>query len=370
MTKHNADNERIKRKYFTFLKDARGHSEPTVDAAAKALDRFEVYTKQRDFRAFHFEQAIAFKKHLAEQYGQRSGEKLSKATLYATLTQLKLFFRWLSDKPGYKSRFQYSDAEYFNLSDKDTRIATAQREQKVPTLEQIKHVLNSMPTGTEIDRRNRALIAFTLLTGARDSAIASMKLKHVDLIAKSVFQDAREVNTKFSKTFTTFFFPVGDEIRGIVAEWVSYLREEKLWGNDDPLFPATRIALGASRQFEVAGLDRKHWSNATPIRTIFGEAFVRAGLPYFNPHSFRKTLGQLGEKVCKTAEEIKAWSQNLGHENVLTTLLSYGEVACQRQGEIIRGLAAPQQAGQSNADEIAEALFRKFRDSGMDMQVK
>ena len=74
-----------------------------------------------------------------------------------------------------------------------------------------------MPSDTEIERRNRALIAFTLLTGARDSAIASMKLKHVDLIANSVSQDAREVNTKFSKTFTTFFFPVGDEILSIVS---------------------------------------------------------------------------------------------------------------------------------------------------------
>ncbi|HME32471.1 MAG TPA: hypothetical protein VKG65_06955, partial [Terriglobales bacterium] len=57
---------------------------------------------------------------------------------------------------------------------------------------------------------------------------------------------------KFSKTFTTFFFPVGDEIRAIVAEWVLYLRGEKLWGNDDPLFPATRISLGVTRQFEAS----------------------------------------------------------------------------------------------------------------------
>src|ERR1022692_1188797 len=222
MTKHNANNERIKRKYFAYLKEAMRHSEPTVDASAKALHRFEEYTKHRDFKAFHFEQAIAFKRHLAEQNGQRSGEKLSKATLYATLTQLKRFFQWLAWQPGYKSRFQYSDAEYFNLSDKDTRIATAQREQKAPTLEQVQHVINTMPFGTEIERRNRALIAFTLLTGARDSAIASMKLKHVDLTANSVNQDARDVKTKFSKTFNTFFFPVGDEIREIVAEWVYY----------------------------------------------------------------------------------------------------------------------------------------------------
>lgn len=370
MTKHNPENERIKRKYFAYLKEAKRHSEPTVDAAAKALARFEEYTRHKDFKAFHFEQAIAFKKHLAEQKAQLSGEKLSKATLHATLTQLKRFFQWLAWQPGYKSRFQYSDADYFNLSEKDTRIATAQREQKAPTLEQVKHVIATMPTGTDIERRNRALVAFTLLTGARDSAIASMKLKHVDLIAGCVNQDAREVNTKFSKTFDTFFFPVGDEVRAIVAEWVTYLREKILWGNDDPLFPATRIEYGASRQFEVAGLDRKCWSNATPIRTIFRDAFVGAGLPYFNPHSLRNTLVRLGQERCKTPEQFKAWSQNLGHEKVMTTFTSYGEVACQRQGEIIRDLATPQQAAQPSADEIAEAVFNKLRASGVDMQAR
>src|ERR1019366_1301360 len=97
-----------------------------------------------------------------------------------------------------------------------------------------------------------------------------------------VQQDAREVKTKFGKTFTTYFFPVGDEIQEIVADWVRFLREEKLWGNDDPLFPATRIALGATRQFEAAGLEREHWSTATPIPAIFRGAFERAGLPYFH----------------------------------------------------------------------------------------
>ena len=316
MTKHNAENERIKRKYFAYLKAAKRQCEPTVDAAAKALSRFEEYTRYRDFKAFHTEQAIAFKRHLAEQTGQRSGEKLSKATLHATLTQLKRFFQWLSREPGYKSHIQYSDAEYFNLSEKDTRIATAHREQKSPTLEQIKHVIQAMPVLTEIERRNRALVAFTLLTGARDSAIASMRLKHVDLKEGCIHQDAREVKTKFSKTFTTYYFPVGEEVRQIVTEWVRFLREDKLWCNDDPLFPATRIVLGSTRQFEAAGLERKHWSTASPIRTIFREAFERAGLPYFHPHSLRKTLARLGEQVCQSPEDFKAWSQNLGHEQV------------------------------------------------------
>src|SRR5271156_103436 len=363
MKKYSSENERIKRQYFAFLKEARRHSEPTVDAAAKALHRFEEYTRYRDFKAFHPEQAIAFKKHLAEQRGQQSGEKLSKATLYATLTQLKRFFQWLASEPGYRSRLQYSDAEYFNLSDKDMRVATAQREQRTPTVEQIKHVLHTMLANTEVERRNRALIAFTLLTGARDQAIASMKLKHVDLIAGCVHQDARVVKTKFSKTFDTFFFPVGEEVRAIVEEWVRCLRDENLRGNDDPLFPSTRMALGSNRQFGVAGLDRTHWSSASPIRKVFREAFVGAGLPYFNPHSFRNTLVRLGQEICRSPEEFKSWSQNLGHENVLTTFLSYGEVACQRQGEILRGLVSSKQALQPNVDEFADAVIRRLRGS-------
>lgn len=273
MTTHNANNERIKRRYFTYLKEAMRYSEASVDAVAKALSRFEADTKYRDFKAFHFKQAVAFKKHLADQVNSKTGKKLSKSTLNATLVQLKKFFHWLAGQPGYKSRLQYSDADYFNMSEKDVRIATARRETVGPTLEQIKHVLSLMPVETVIQRRDRALIAFTILTGARDSAIVSMQLKHVNLEAGCVIQDAREVNTKFSKTFTTFFFPVGDEICQIVADWVEFLRTDMLWGNDDPLFPATQVGLGESKQFQAIGLSRSHWSNATRVRTVCREAF-------------------------------------------------------------------------------------------------
>jgi integrase len=338
MRTHNPQNERIKRAYFTYLTEAKGFSDDTLDGVAKALNRFETYTRFRDFKAFHIEQAKGFKASLAEQTSVRTKDRLSKATLYAALTTLKRFFIWLAGQPGYKSRIAYSDAEYFNLSAKETRIAKAHRDARVPTLEQIRHVIRTMPAATEIERRNRALIAFTILTGARDGAIASLKLKHIDIDQGRVDQDARQVNTKFSKTFMTWFFPVADDIRQLVIEWVNYLRQEKLWGLDDPLFPATKIVVGDTRHFEAAGLDRKHWSSAGPIRTIFRDAFAAAGLLYFNPHSFRKTLALLAGQICKSPEEYKAWSQNLGHENVLTTFSSYGDVARHRQAEIIRGL--------------------------------
>lgn len=334
MTKHHAKNERIKRKYLIWLREAKRQSESSVDSVAAAIARFESYNRYRDFKSFHHQQAVAFKRHLADQANLATGEKLSKATQHAVLSHLKRFVQWLAGQPGYKS-ITYSDAEYFSLPEKDVRIAAARRERSAPDLDQVLHVIRTMPAGDHLQKRNRALIAFILLTGARDRAVASLKLKHVDLGEKFVFQDARDVQTKFSKTFTTFFFPVGEDIVDVLKDWIGYLRAEKHWGSDDPLFPRTQVALDANAQFAAQGLDRRHWSDASPIRKVFRDAFEAAGLPYFHPHSLRNTLVALGQKLCQTPEHFKAWSQNLGHEEVLTTLRCYGKVATQRQGELI-----------------------------------
>lgn len=130
-----------------------------------------------------------------------------------------------------------------------------------------------------------------------------MKLKHVDLVVGSIYQDAREVRTKFSKTFTNYFFPVGNEVKAVVEDWVKFLRDVKLWGNDNPLFPSTLMKCGTTRQFEAAGLKRALWSNSSPIGKILSDAFERVGLPYFNPYSFRHMLVRHEQQVCKTSED-------------------------------------------------------------------
>ena len=172
--------------------------------------------------------------------------------------------RWLSTQPGYRSHLTSADAEYFALSDKEARIAKAIADRPVPTVDQIRQVLETMPSSTDIELRNQAVVAFTLLTGARDGAVASLKRKHVDIAEGKVVQDAREVRTKFSKTFTTWFFPVGEDVRQIVVDWVQYLDCLQLFGPSDPLFPATVIVQDQYHLFQTGGLSRRHWSNATP----------------------------------------------------------------------------------------------------------
>lgn len=360
MRKHHPENERTKRRYFDFLKHAKGLLEPSVDQAAASIADFEAATGHRDFRHFRIEWAQKYKRQLAERVNAETGKPLAKATISSRLANLKAFFQWLAGQPGFRSKLTYSDAEYFNPSANDERIAKAVREKPVASVDQIRHVLGTMPADTDIEKRDRALIAFTLLTGARDNAIASMSIRHVDLVRRTVFQDARDVRTKNRKSFTTWFFPVGNDVEAIIVDWIDWLRTERNWGPNDPLFPATKVALGRDGGFETVGLDRKHWKSAAAIRRIFKDAFERAGLPYANPHSFRNTLALLGEKLCATPEVFKAWSQNLGHEHVLTTFTSYGAVANHRQAEIFRGFRVAGAESTREGEPDAATVLKVF----------
>ena len=336
MTKHSAANERIKREYFGYLVQAKGRDEATIDGVAKSLARFEESTRGKDFKRFHREQAVAFKARLGEAVNARTGERLSKATMLSTLRDLKAFFFWLAHLPGFKSHIRYDDCDYFSLSDKDVAIARASRDKPVPTLEQVHRVLAAMPADTALERRDRALIAFAAITGARVNAIASFQLGHVDLDGGMVAQDAREVRTKFAKSFPTYFMPVGGSALEIVQDWIGELTREHLWGPADPLFPSTEMGLDESGGFFAKGLARKGWADSNPVREIFRRGFETAGLPYYNPHSFRSMLVRHAMTLDLSPEQVKAWSQNLGHADVLTTFTSYGAVPVHRQGELIR----------------------------------
>ncbi len=338
MTTYNPKNERIKKAYLHLLKEADQKADTTIDGVRKALHRFEEYTGFADFASFSKELAVGFKKHLTSCKAARTGKPLSRATVHTTLQALQEFLRWLARERGYRTKIDASDIRYLNLSKKDVSIAKTPKRKNVPTPEQIRAALAAMPTESEINRRDKAVIAATFVTGMRDGALASLHLKHVDLDSKLVFQDPAEVKTKFSKAIDTYFFPVGEDVEQIFIDWVLYLRTEKLFGNDDPVFPRTRVRPNEAMSFAAQGLEPHFWSTAGPIRKIFKQAFEVAGLPYFTPHSFRSTLTILGEQVCRTPEEFKAWSQNIGHESPLTTFANYGQVPTHRQGELVRGM--------------------------------
>jgi hypothetical protein len=58
---------------------------------------------------------------------------------------------------------------------------------------------------------------------------------------------------------------------------------------------------------------------------------------------------------------MKAWSQNLGHADVLTTFTSYGNVPAHRQGELIRALSEPSPQSGTLDDPNVIALIRAIQ---------
>ncbi len=335
MRKLNEENERIKRRYLQYLKAAKRKDASTVLKAAEGILRFEASTGYASFKKFRIEQVIKFQDRLNDATNKATGKPLSKSTIRSILSANKGFVFWLADQTGYKSRIRHSDADYFNMDAKGARVASAVRETPYPSIEMARHAFSYMPDGTETERRNKALFAFFMLTGARDGAVTSLRVKHINMIDSCVYQDAREVKTKNSKTITTFFLPVDTEYLACFTDWGTFLRKDKLFGPDDALFPPPRFAQ-IDGSFTVTGLKRETYKNANAIRAAIKEAFTRADLPAFTPHAFRKTLVKWADIAYPTRQAFKAFSQNIGHSSVITTVSAYCPVSTEEQGALIK----------------------------------
>ena len=138
----------------------------------------------------------------------------------------------------------------------------------------------------------------------------------------------------------------------MLADWVRFLTVEKLRGPDDPLFPKTEVGIGPNGGFQAVGLSCGPWRSTSAVCKIIREAFAGAGITPYGPHSFRHMLVRLGERKCRNLEEFKAWSENIGHEDMLTSLRSYGQVPEQRRRALILGLTDESDASASLIDPV------------------
>lgn len=347
--KLNPENERIKRIYVHYLKNADGKADASIRQVEKAIRRFEDYTRAADFKTFDQKQAVGFKEDLASQ-------EIALATVNSTINMLKRFLGWLALQPGHKTRVRHNDIAYLSLPEKDVRAAQAPAAKSVPTLAMIESAVRHMPHQTPIEKRNRALIALAAMTAIRVGALVTLKLKHFDQARMLVLQDPSEVSTKFRKRIDTFLCPFSNELETIFLDWVRYLKEVLLFTAEDPLFPKTEVAQDGNNCFSATGLTREHWTVTSPVRTILSCAFVKAGLPSHTPHKFRNMLVNEGYDRNLSVAEMKALSQNLGHESAMTTLTSYGKIATEQQGRLIRGISTAQDEKPLTRSQLKEIL--------------
>lgn len=320
-------NEIMKRRFFDYQRASGGYAENSIETYEKALLRWQEFTSDEDFRLFNKASAMQFKVWLADRNGV-GDEKLSVSYQYHTLRKLKAFFRWLAEQDAYKQSIKVTDIDFLNLGKKESRQARQSGRRKIPTIEQVQTVIEFIEPVTEVDRRDRALISFSLLTGARISAIVSLPIGAFDRDDLVVNQDpSLGVKTKYAKRITTALFPLKyDKPREYFLDWYDYLVNEKGFGATDPIFPSTKIEQGEENvsYYSSGEVKKEFWEKSSSARKIFEKRFNAAGVPYFHPHTFRHLVVKEFMKIPLTEEQKKAISQNLGHEHVSTTFGSYG----------------------------------------------
>jgi len=345
--KRSSENTRIKRKYFAYLRGAEQLSDATIEKVAVSLTFFETAMGFKDFKRHNLTWPERLKETLIDATNA-AGKPLSRSTRSNHMRHVRGFIRWLADKPGYKSRIGWSDAEYYKLSRKDERVASEHRDPIYPMPDHALMAFRAMSDDTELQRRDRAIFAFFLMTGARVKATSTLKLKRIDMVNKTVNQDARDVDTKAAKTFLTAFYIIAPEVWEAFARWVAYLYDVKFFGPEDPLFPKCGIANNAHGNFVSETVARAHWAQTGSIRAIIKDTFQRVHMTAYGPHSFRHMLTHIGMDICITPRALKAWSLNFGHSDVMTTLQNYGKLTSREQVAEIQKLSNPTCTQQSN----------------------
>ncbi|MFA5986507.1 MAG: tyrosine-type recombinase/integrase [Parcubacteria group bacterium] len=315
MTNSIIKNEAAKREYFNHCRSAKGFAESTINKYAQCIYKWQVCFENSDFAEFDRDLCDEFKKYLKREADKNN---TSLSNQYDILRHTKRFFLWLSDQPFY-DKIKKTDLDYLRLSKKETSIALEKTEKDIPTLEEIKSIVQSISGNHEVALRDRAMIAFLILTGMRISAVVSLPMQAFDKHKLHIEQSpAMGVKTKNSKKIISTFFPIGwDDGERIFLEWYSYLTEEKGFGSKKPIFPATQ-------DFSLKKVSDEFWQSSNPARKIIQERCKEANVPYYNPHSFRHSAVAFMSELGLTEADKRAISLVLGHEHIGTTFGSYG----------------------------------------------
>lgn len=326
-------NEKMKRAYRDYLHHADGKSEATMRKRESAIRRFEDFTKVSEFKTFDQLQAKAFKEHLLES-------NISISTANDILQSVKRFFQWLSYQPGYKRTVSRLDADYLNLPDHMVREAKAAAYRPSPTLNQLEAAVKAMPTETDIDLRNRALLAFLSCTGVRIEAATTLRIRnfieHINLID----QTPRNVKTKHRKHIRTFLVPFSPYLIQIFKDWFHRLTVVLLFSEDDPIFPSAKSRIDNETGSTIVELTREYWQQTGAARKVLKAALEQVGIPGYSPHGMRNMIVKEGYKRGFSMDQMKALSQNLGHAKLDMTINTYGQLSLEEQQRIISEMHA------------------------------
>ncbi len=325
----NRRNEKLRRDYKEYLRECLGKSQKTINMFMKVLHRFNEFTNNADFTTISKDIIIEFKKGLEQD------NNLGARSVVSYILQLKKFFDWLGEQAVPCRQKIKQAAQYLTISKDIRKSAEQPTEKEVPDFDDLKQLFNSISVETEIDRRDRAIIAFLLLSGIRVNALITLPVKSIDIEKGCVKQfPSLGVKTKFSKPIETFLFKFDENMYAEIIDWVRYLKDLKGFEDGMPLFPRNKLLATNNTSF----IDDKPWAGESSVIKMLKKRFSQCGVKYYSPHRFRDLTVKLGLLASENALQVKAVSQNLGHEHVATTLCQYSTLRSNQLKKTIQNL--------------------------------
>ncbi len=315
---YNAKNERVKYKYRIHLSRIGQKDAKTVDDALKHIRDYELFTDFVEFEKYNGDIADAYIKDM-------SLRKLGMSYTSNNIRAVKEFLKWLERQHGYRSKLDYNQIDYLNLTRNQLNTAKAPKYKKSYSFENIITTIRAMPDTSDKERRDKAIISIQALCGLRIGELRTLKME--SLINEGgqyfIYVSPRNMNVKFAKTRQANFMPLPDDIIANVIEWHAYLKTLGFKDNA-PLFPVVDNRFTETNLLRQT-LQKDEIKSDTTIRNVFKKAFECAGLKYLNPHSFRHTITRYAQ--FQSPAFLNAVRQSLGHSSIDTTLSSYGRLS-------------------------------------------
>jgi len=229
--------------------------------------------------------------------------------------------------------------QYFNLTRNDRNKALATNFQESYLIEEIIDTIRKMPSDTEIEKRDKAMISLNFLTTPRISALQTLRIGCVKYDKSQdawfLFQDPKIVETKLANTIKSFFVGNNQEIYKSVFDWIEYLKIQGFTENDY-LFPAFTPSFSKEKE-PILILEKQKIKSQSTIRRIFATAFEGNGLAYINPHSFRHSITRKAMEMPNSPLLISALNQNFGHRFDSVIISSYGTIAENMRVRVLKG---------------------------------
>jgi integrase len=315
---------------------ARRHDAKTVDAHLISIRDFERYVSGRSFADIKDRHADGWRAALigkTKVMGSEGG--LSRSTVRHRASHLRAFFGWLAKQNGFKHLASVSG--YFALPRGLVATKDHLGPRAYPTLAEAIRMVDGLPQSRLINRRDRAILVIDFMSGLRESALISLRVRHVVVLRKQVFHDGEALRAKNGKSFVVDCFPRTEAFQAVFCAWHDEVRALGLRA-DDALFPDSLVL---SRLLAMTTADCPAippMRSASTVDAIFRRASANVGQCY-TPHSARHMLANLGDQLCRTSERRKAWSLNLGHESEAITWQHYGRISAERKAKIFADFA-------------------------------